>query len=97
MDVEPCVISARSDLGAQYIECMNLAGQFAYAGRTVCGKVASMLGAPIVEEVHNHHNFVWRETHDEEELWVVRKGATPSVSRPEGLRRRIDGRNVRDP
>jgi tRNA-splicing ligase RtcB len=86
MDVEPCVISARSDLGAQYIECMNLAGQFAYAGRDwVCGKVASILGAPIVEEVHNHHNFAWRETHDEEELWVVRKGATPAFPGQKGF------------
>jgi tRNA-splicing ligase RtcB len=86
MDVEPCVISARSDLGAQYIECMNLAGQFAYAGRDwVCGKVASILGAPIVEEVHNHHNFAWRETHDEEELGVVRKGATPAFPGQKGF------------
>lgn len=86
MDVEPCVISAGSDLGAQYIECMNLAGQFAYAGRDwVCGKVASILGAPIVEEVHNHHNFAWRETHDEEELWVVRKGATPAFPGQKGF------------
>ena len=86
MDVEPCVISAGSDLGAQYIECMNLAGQFAYAGRDwVCGRVASILGAPIVEEVHNHHNFAWRETHDEEELWVVRKGATPAFPGQKGF------------
>lgn len=86
MDVEPCVISAGSDLGAQYIECTNLAGQFAYAGRDwVCGKVASILGAPIVEEVHNHHNFAWRETHDEEELWVVRKGATPAFPGQKGF------------
>lgn len=47
MDVEPCVIPADSDLGAQYLQCMTLAGEYAYAGRDwVCEKVASILGAP---------------------------------------------------
>jgi len=36
MDVEPCVIPASTDLGAQYIECMHLAGAYAYAGATGC-------------------------------------------------------------
>lgn len=86
MDVEPCVISAGSDLGAQYLECMALAGEYAYAGRDwVCGRVAALLGAPIVEEVHNHHNFAWRETHGGEELWVVRKGATPAFPGQKGF------------
>jgi tRNA-splicing ligase RtcB len=41
MDVEPCVISVGNDLGAQYLECMQLAGEYAYAGRDwVCQKVA---------------------------------------------------------
>jgi len=44
----------------------------------VCQRVARILGAEILEEVHNHHNFAWRETHQGEELWVVRKGATPA-------------------
>jgi tRNA-splicing ligase RtcB len=79
MDVEPCVIPAHSDLGAQYIECMQLGGEYAYAGRDwVCARVAALLGAPILKEVHNHHNFAWRETHSGEQLWVVRKGATPA-------------------
>jgi tRNA-splicing ligase RtcB len=86
MDVEPCVIAAASDLGEQYIECMQLGGEYAYAGRDwVCEKVASLLGAPILEEVHNHHNFAWRETHGGEELWVVRKGATPAFPGQKGF------------
>src|SRR6516164_7032445 len=36
MDVEPCVIPARSDLGQQYLQCMHLAGQYAYAEMAVC-------------------------------------------------------------
>jgi tRNA-splicing ligase RtcB (3'-phosphate/5'-hydroxy nucleic acid ligase) len=86
MDVEPCVIPAGSDLGAQYLQCMTLAGEYAYAGRDwVCEKVASILGAPILEEVHNHHNFAWREPHDGEEFWVVRKGATPAFPGQKGF------------
>jgi tRNA-splicing ligase RtcB len=79
MDVEPCVIGANADLGVQYIEAMHLAGEYAYAGRDwVCSRIARLLGATILEEVHNHHNFAWRENHDGEDLWVVRKGATPA-------------------
>ncbi len=86
MDVEPCVIDADSDLGQQYITCMHLAGAYAYAGRDwVCGRVAKLLGAPIVEEVHNHHNFAWRETHGGVEYWVVRKGATPAFPGQKGF------------
>jgi len=76
---EPCLLEVDSDLGAQYIEAMTLAGEYAYAGRDwVCDRVARILGANVVEEVHNHHNFAWREEHDGEEMWVVRKGATPA-------------------
>lgn len=86
MDVEPCVLPVASDLGAQYLLAMDLAGRYAYAGRDwVCGRVAQILNAPIVEAVHNHHNFAWRETHDGEELWVVRKGATPAFPGQRGF------------
>ncbi|HLZ12146.1 MAG TPA: RtcB family protein [Candidatus Acidoferrum sp.] len=86
MDVEPCVIPASSDLGEQYIVCMNLAGEYAYAGRDwVCQRVAKILGAEIQEEVHNHHNFAWRESHGGEDFWVVRKGATPAFPGQKGF------------
>jgi tRNA-splicing ligase RtcB len=79
MDVEPCVIPLTSELGQDYLACMELAGRYAYAGRDwVCSKVAQILGASVVEEVHNHHNFAWREEHGGRWLWVVRKGATPA-------------------
>lgn len=78
MDVDPCVLPTSSDLGAQYLEGMRLAGRYAYAGRDwVCSRVARLLGASVLEEVHNHHNFAWREVHQGRALWVVRKGATP--------------------
>ena len=86
MEVEPCVLSASSDLGEQYIRAIKLAGEYAYAGRDwVCDRAAQMLGAPIVESVHNHHNFEWREEHDGERYRVVRKGATPAFPGQKGF------------
>jgi tRNA-splicing ligase RtcB len=86
MDVDPLVLSVRSNLGTDYLACMKLAGRYAYAGRDwVCSEVARMLGANILEEVHNHHNFAWRETHNGQEMWVVRKGATPAFPGQRGF------------
>jgi tRNA-splicing ligase RtcB len=66
-------------VGHDYWHLMNLAGQYAYAGREwVARKVVRLLGANEVELVHNHHNFAWKETHAGEELVVIRKGATPA-------------------
>lgn len=79
INVDPVLLQQDSELGQEYIACMELAGRYAYAGRDwVCSKVASILGGQIVEEVHNHHNFGWRERHGGREVWVVRKGATPA-------------------
>src|SRR5207302_1742356 len=44
-----------------------------------------ILGAQILDEVHNHHNFAWLETHDGHEVWVVRKGATPAFPGQRGF------------
>lgn len=86
MMVDATLLHQSSDLGAQYIECMNLAGRYAYAGRDwVCAKVARILGAHIKEEVHNHHNFAWRESHGGTDYWVVRKGATPAFPGQRGF------------
>ena len=66
--------------GERYWTLMELAGRYAYAGREwVCRKVATgILGGEVLELVHNHHNFAWRERHFGEEWTVVRKGATPA-------------------
>jgi tRNA-splicing ligase RtcB len=86
MDVEPCVLPVGSHLGAEYLEGMRLGGRYAYAGRDwVCGRVARILGASVVEEIHNHHNFAWRESHGGRDLWVVRKGATPAFPGQKGF------------
>jgi tRNA-splicing ligase RtcB len=79
MDAPPTLLHVGSELGQAYIAAMNLAGEYAYAGRdVVADRVLDILGASATFEVHNHHNFGWRETHDGEEWWVVRKGCTPA-------------------
>lgn len=73
------VLDTDTDLGQYYIEAMKLAGDYAYAGRDyVAEQVASILGATIEFEVHNHHNYAWLENGQ----WVVRKGATPLTFEP---------------
>jgi tRNA-splicing ligase RtcB len=57
---------------------MTLCGAYARAGReTVVATVLDLLGAETTMTVHNHHNYLWEETHNGESLFVVRKGATP--------------------
>lgn len=86
IDVDPLVLPVDSALGSDYLACMHLAGRYAYAGRDwVCSEVARLLGANILDEVHNHHNFAWREQHHGQDLWVVRKGATPAFPGQRGF------------
>ena len=87
MDVPPTVVSDASALGEDYIAGMTLAGRYAYAGREAVARhvVRGILRANAVEEVHNHHNFAWREEHDGQQYWVVRKGATPAFPGQKGF------------
>lgn len=83
---DPVIFDEDSDLGQQYIRCMELAGQYAYAGRDwVCERVAKILRGNIVESIHNHHNFAWKERHFDKDLWVIRKGATPAFPGQKGF------------
>src|SRR5690606_19259789 len=76
---EPTLFDTRTDLGQAYIAAMQLAGDYAYAGRdVVTDKVLSILGAHAEEEIHNHHNYAWQENHFGRDYWVVRKGCTPA-------------------
>lgn len=73
-------------IGHDYWHLMELAGEYAYAGREwVARKVVSILGGNELELVHNHHNFAWREKHQGEEYIVVRKGATPAFPGQKGF------------
>jgi tRNA-splicing ligase RtcB len=80
------LLDLNEPLGHDYWHLMNLAGQYAYAGREwVARKVVAILGGQEMELVHNHHNFAWKETHDGEEYVVVRKGATPAFPGQKGF------------
>lgn len=80
MDQPPVLLDLHSELGDMYYRAMKLAGRYAYAGRDyVIGEVLSMLGTEADLEVHNHHNYAWKETHNGKDVIVVRKGATPSA------------------
>lgn len=75
-----------SRICSDYWDLMELAGDYAYAGRRwVVNKVARIMGAVQLDYVHNHHNFAWREVHDGRELVVVRKGATPAFPGQRGF------------
>jgi len=86
MNVPPAVVDEDSELGRRYIAAMQLAGRYAYAGREwVVERVRQIIGGAITDMVHNHHNYAWRETHGDKELWVVRKGATPAFPGQRGF------------
>jgi tRNA-splicing ligase RtcB (3'-phosphate/5'-hydroxy nucleic acid ligase) len=86
MDSPPVLFEIGSELGDAYTAAMELAGEYAHAGRdVVVDKVLEILGAEAVHEVHNHHNFAWREEHFGHTYWVVRKGCTPARPGQEGF------------
>jgi tRNA-splicing ligase RtcB len=86
MDSPPVLFEVGSELGESYVSAMELAGEYAYAGRdVVVEKVLEILGAEAVHEVHNHHNFGWLEEHFGRRLWVIRKGCTPARPGQEGF------------
>ena len=86
MDSPPVLFEVGSELGEAYVSAMQLAGEYAHAGRdVVVSKVLEILGAEAVHEVHNHHNFAWREEHFGRTYWVIRKGCTPARPGQEGF------------
>ncbi len=86
MDSPPVLFEVGSELGDSYVAAMQLAGEYAYAGRdAVVAKALEILGAKAVHEVHNHHNFAWREEHHGRTYWVIRKGCTPARPGQEGF------------
>ncbi|HSH80279.1 MAG TPA: RtcB family protein [Herpetosiphonaceae bacterium] len=79
LDQPATVLSLQTELGQSYWQAMTLAGRYAYAGRDfVVDQVLEILGARATDEVHNHHNYAWIERHGDEDVVVVRKGATPA-------------------
>jgi tRNA-splicing ligase RtcB len=86
MHVPPAVVDESSEIGVRYLAAMELAGRYAYAGREwVVEHVRQIVGGEVLDSVHNHHNYAWRELHNGRELWVVRKGATPAFPGQRGF------------
>lgn len=84
------VIALDSAEGEDYWPLMELAGAYAYAGRDcVVNQVLDILGTHAQLEVHNHHNYAWKESHvidgTAREVVVVRKGATPAQPEQQGF------------
>lgn len=72
-----------SQAGQEYWQAMNLMGKYASANHACIHRhIQRHLGAQVLAEVENHHNFAWKERHDfgqgEHEYIVHRKGATPA-------------------
>ena len=74
--------------GQEYWAAMNLMGRYAAANHALIHKhIAKKLGAHVILDIENHHNFAWKERHvvksagnpagEEREVIVHRKGATP--------------------
>jgi len=86
MDAPPALLRLDSDAGQEYIAAMNLACEYAYAGRdVVVDRVLEILAARATHAVHNNHNYAARETHAGEAWWVVRKGCTPAFPGQQGF------------
>jgi tRNA-splicing ligase RtcB len=86
MDAPPLLLSLDTPSGQDYFDAMTIAGEYAHAGReAVVERVRAILGASVTDSVHNHHNFAWREAHDDESRVVVRKGATPAFPGQRGF------------
>jgi tRNA-splicing ligase RtcB len=69
--------------GQEYWAAMNLMGRYAAANHACIHKhIARKLGAHVILDIENHHNFAWKETHEvngeTREVVVHRKGATPA-------------------
>jgi tRNA-splicing ligase RtcB len=76
-------LSLDSQEGQEYWNAMQLMGRYAAANHAcIHGHIAENLGAQVLLDLENHHNFAWKERHViggvEREVIVHRKGATPA-------------------
>jgi tRNA-splicing ligase RtcB len=65
--------------GKEYWAAMELMGLYAAANHALIHRhIAANLGAAVLLDIENHHNFAWKENHFGREVVVHRKGATPA-------------------
>jgi tRNA-splicing ligase RtcB len=67
------------EAGQEYWQAMQLMGRYAAASHHLIHRdIVRLLGADVLLDIENHHNFAWREQHFGEDVIVHRKGATPA-------------------
>jgi tRNA-splicing ligase RtcB (3'-phosphate/5'-hydroxy nucleic acid ligase) len=72
-------LDLNSDAGQEYWQAMELMGKYAAANHYLIHReIAKLLGARVLLDIENHHNFAWKENHFGQNLIVHRKGATPA-------------------
>lgn len=72
-------LSLDSEDGREYWAAMELMGRYAAANHELIHRhVARHLGLEVLLDIENHHNFAWKERHQDRDLIVHRKGATPA-------------------
>ena len=76
-------LSLDSQEGREYWAAMELMGRYAAANHVCIHRhISENLGAQVLLDLENHHNFAWKEKHVidgvEREVIVHRKGATPA-------------------
>ncbi|HUU03713.1 MAG TPA: RtcB family protein [Myxococcota bacterium] len=65
--------------GREYWRAMQLMGRYAAANHELIHRhLAGNLGAAVILDLENHHNFAWQEEHAGRRVVVHRKGATPA-------------------
>lgn len=65
--------------GLEYWAAMELMGHYAAANHALIHQhIVRNLGAGVLLDIENHHNFAWREEHNGQRVIVHRKGATPA-------------------
>lgn len=73
-------LSLDSAEGREYWLAMELMGRYASANHELIHRyIARALKADVLLDIENHHNFAWKEKHNDRDVIVHRKGATPAA------------------
>ena len=98
MDSPPVLFEVDSELGESYIAAMELAGDYAYAGRdVVVAKVLEILGAEAIARGAQPPQLRVAGGALRPHVLGGPQGLHAGAAGPGGLRRRLDGRRVGDP
>ena len=74
------------EAGQEYWAAMELMGEYAAANHACIHRhIAENLGAEVLMDLENHHNFAWKEKHFGKDVIVHRKGATPAGEGVHGI------------